>query len=180
MVPSSYSHIMEQTYDVVFFKITQLTLDMDVQVSQILESMAALDPVQLGLRRSISDVRIRLTAAKDILNRLGSRRTPVEKLDCLLDTITAISVPVDRHQADEGNVKKAQSWMVNSTFLKRAPDTGSDMDSLVSMLILTLIQSRIPHLMANITYVKVSSSLLLLLNRRVLIFFTRNLHLREI
>lgn len=60
--------------------------------------------------------------------------------------------------------------MVNSTFLKRAPDTGSDMDSLVSMLILTLIQSRIPHLMANITYIKVSSSLLLLLNRRVLIF----------
>lgn len=93
---------MEQTYDVVFFKITQLVLDMDMQVSQILESMSALDPVQLGLTLTMRDTRARLKAAKGTLHRIGSLRTPVEKLDCLLDTITTISLPINQHQNEKG------------------------------------------------------------------------------
>ncbi|KAI9311527.1 hypothetical protein BX666DRAFT_1995991 [Dichotomocladium elegans] len=81
---------MEETYDVVFFKISQLVQEIDVEVSNVLESMSCLDIVQLGLPDS-HVIRRRVDSAVDTLRRIGSYRTPSDKLDSLLKSITHLS-----------------------------------------------------------------------------------------
>jgi hypothetical protein len=122
--------MMEQTYDVLFFKITQLLLEKDQQLSTALSTIEHLDFAQIGLPESILDGRERVTMAVTEFETLGSFRTPTEKLDCLLATISILTGKQD------------------GVFL--------DSDSLIPLLLETLIQSRVPHLVANLTYIKVS------------------------
>ncbi|KAI8882771.1 ankyrin [Backusella circina FSU 941] len=122
------NYMMEQTYDVLFFKITQLLLNNDRQLSNALSSIEHLDFGQIGLPESIMDGRERVTLAVAEFETLGSFRTPTEKLDCLLATI---SVLTGKH---------------DGVFV--------DSDSLIPLLLETLIQSRVPHLVANLTYIK--------------------------
>ncbi|ORY96374.1 hypothetical protein BCR43DRAFT_491590 [Syncephalastrum racemosum] len=126
-------HIMEQTYDVVFFKLTQLMLPLDEEVSAILESVVHIDMAQVGLPPPFWDKvgRDIIQGAIDTLTELGSYRTPAEKLDCMLEAVTKLTHPVD-----EGEL------------------TGQDSDTLVTLLLLTVIRCRIPHLMANLTYMR--------------------------
>ncbi|KAI7857603.1 hypothetical protein BDC45DRAFT_500209 [Circinella umbellata] len=115
------SYFQEETYDVVFYKITQLLLPMDLEVSRVLESMMHLDFVQVGLKAKECQ---RVKKAVSALRKIGSVRTPTDKLECLMTTITILS------------------------------EDEVDTDSLMSLLVLTLIRSRIPQLVASLTYIK--------------------------
>ncbi|KAI9498643.1 hypothetical protein BDB00DRAFT_867275 [Zychaea mexicana] len=115
------SYIQEETYDVVFYRVTQLLLPMDMEVSRVLESMIHLDFAQVGLKATECQ---RVKKAVDVLHQIGSVRTPADKLACLMLTITVLS------------------------------DDEVDTDSLMSLLVLTLIRSRVPQLVASITYMK--------------------------
>ncbi|KAI8990341.1 hypothetical protein BDB01DRAFT_781005 [Pilobolus umbonatus] len=122
------SYIMEQTYDVVFFMITQLLLTEDKRLTSAIEEMEYLDFTQIGLPLNIKDGRIRVMSAIRIFERIGSYRTPIEKMKCLLDTVSELT---------EDN---------KGTFM------GSD--SFIPLLLMTLIKSKVPHLIANLVYMK--------------------------
>lgn len=123
---------MDSTYDVAFFKITQLLLAQDKKLTKALEDMENLDFSQIGLPTSITDERNRVRCAISEFERIGSFRTPAEKLDCLLNTVSELTKDPDLH---------------TSTFL--------DSDSLIPLLLITLIRSKVPHLTANLIYMKV-------------------------
>lgn len=125
----SYSYIMDLTYDVLFFKITQLLLPQDKKLGQALDSMEHLDYSQIGLPASITDARTRVRSAILVFERIGSFRTPGEKLDCLLTTVSNLT---ENH------------------------DSFIDSDSLIPLLLMTLIKSKVPHLTANLIYMKVN------------------------
>lgn len=125
---------MEATYDVAFFKITQFLLPQDKRLTSALEDMEYLDFSQIGLPSTIKDQRKRVHAAISEFERIGSFRTPAEKLDCLLNTISELT----------RDVTAARS---TAAFL--------DSDSLIPLLLITLIRSKVPHLTANLIYMKV-------------------------
>jgi hypothetical protein len=122
---------MESTYDVAFFKITQLLLEKDKKLTMALENIEHLDFSQIGLPTSIKDKRSRVHCAISEFERIGSFRTPAEKLDCLLNSVSELT----------------KDATMNSTFL--------DSDSLIPLLLITLIRSKVPHLIANLIYMKV-------------------------
>ncbi|KAJ8664042.1 hypothetical protein O0I10_000320 [Lichtheimia ornata] len=124
------SHVMEETYDMVFFKITHLMQQMDEEVANVLDSMESLDFIQVGLPEGRT-VRRRVERAGNTLRQIGTFRTPAEKLECLLCSITQLSESTDEDSDDE-----------------------LDSDALVSLLVLTLIRGQVAHLVANITYMK--------------------------
>ncbi|KAI9355779.1 ankyrin repeat-containing domain protein [Pilaira anomala] len=128
------NYIMDSTYDVAFFKITQLLLAQDKKLTKALEDMENLDFSQIGLPTSITDERNRVRCAISEFERIGSFRTPAEKLDCLLNTVSELTKDPDLH---------------TSTFLL-------DSDSLIPLLLITLIRSKVPHLTANLIYMKIS------------------------
>ncbi|KAL9542421.1 hypothetical protein MBANPS3_008628 [Mucor bainieri] len=117
------SYFMDLTYDVAFFKITQLLLPQDKELTSALEDMECLDFSQIALPASITDPRRRVHSAIANFERVGSFRTPAEKLDCLLKTVSELT-------------------------------QDSDSDSLIPLLLITLIRSKVPHLTANLVYMK--------------------------
>lgn len=120
---------MDLTYDVAFFKITQLLLPQDKALTSALEDMEYLDFSQIALPATIMDPRKRVHNAIANFERIGSFRTPAEKLDCLLKTVSELT-------------------------------QDSDSDSLIPLLLITLIRSKVPHLTANLVYMKVCIKLL--------------------
>ncbi|KAI8093539.1 uncharacterized protein BX664DRAFT_109594 [Halteromyces radiatus] len=132
------SYIMEQTYDVVFFKITQVVLSRDLHLSEVIEQVKHVDVTQLGLpSNALGDARLRVQRAVVIFQNIGTYRTPFEKLDCILSTIRALS--------------SSTASAIETTTTSDSLDTS---DTLVPLLLLTVIQSRVPHLNAHWTYMK--------------------------
>ncbi|KAK4516021.1 uncharacterized protein ATC70_010982 [Mucor velutinosus] len=117
------SYFMDLTYDVAFFKITQLLLPQDKALTSALEDMEYLDFSQIALPATIIDPRRRVHSAIENFERIGAFRTPAEKLDCLLKTVSELT-------------------------------QDSDSDSLIPLLLITLIRSKVPHLTANLVYMK--------------------------
>lgn len=143
---------MEETYDMVFFKITHLMQQMDEEVANVLDSMESLDFIQVGLPEG-RGVRRRVERAGNTLRQIGTYRTPAEKLECLLCSITQLS-----ESTDEGIEKeKLHTWngTINSRYAILDSDDELNSDALVSLLVLTLIRGQVAHLIANITYMKV-------------------------
>lgn len=95
---------MEQTYDVVFFKVIQTMQPMDSKVAEVLESMSSLDFVQVGLPAT-APARGRVRNAIGALNRIASCRTPAEKLDRLVDAFTELSRSEDEQQGQYDELK---------------------------------------------------------------------------
>ncbi|KAI8069830.1 uncharacterized protein B0P05DRAFT_589294 [Gilbertella persicaria] len=122
------SYLMDMTYDVAFFKITQFLLPQDRKLSLALEDMEQLDFSQIALPDSIKDERRRVQLAIAVFEKIGSYRTPADKLDCLLQTIFELT--------------------------RDGPDHFLDSDSLIPLLLMTLIRSKVPHLTANLVYMK--------------------------
>lgn len=119
---------MEETYDAAFFKIAQLLFDEDRKLTSALDELQYLDFTQIGLPTYIKDERRQVQRATVIFEKIGSFRTPSDKLDCLLHTISELT------GQDEYSV-------------------GTD--ALVPLLLMTLIRSKVPHLTANLVYMKV-------------------------
>ncbi|KAI8366463.1 hypothetical protein EDC96DRAFT_508165 [Choanephora cucurbitarum] len=122
------SYMMEMTYDIVFFRITEIVINEDKKLSRALEDMEHIDFCQIALPSSIQDERKRVLSAITIFEKIGSYRTPSEKLDCLLCTISKLT----QNESDH--------------FL--------DSDALIPLLLMTLIRSKVPHLTANLIYMK--------------------------
>ncbi|KAI9033610.1 hypothetical protein CLU79DRAFT_724548 [Phycomyces nitens] len=122
--------VMEQTYDVLFFKITQQELSEDVTLSEAIDSMFQLDFIQVGLP-PILGAKKRVSQAIAEFERIGSYRTPADKLDSLLTTVSRLT---------DGIMADVQQ--------------GLDSDSLIPLMLLTIIRSRAPHLRANLNYMK--------------------------
>lgn len=120
------SYVMEESYDVVFFRIAQELFEKDATLSRALKELGYLDFSQIGLPDYVREERRRVADALVIFEKIGSFRTPAEKLDCLLETVDGLT---------EG------AW-------------GTD--ALVPLLLMTLIRSKVPHLVANVVYMKVS------------------------
>ncbi|EIE81299.1 hypothetical protein RO3G_06004 [Rhizopus delemar RA 99-880] len=118
------SYVMEESYDVVFFRIAQELFEKDATLSRALKELGYLDFSQIGLPDYVREERRRVADALVIFEKIGSFRTPAEKLDCLLETVDGLT---------EG------AW-------------GTD--ALVPLLLMTLIRSKVPHLVANVVYMK--------------------------
>ncbi|KAI9487577.1 MAG: hypothetical protein EXX96DRAFT_84605 [Benjaminiella poitrasii] len=131
------SYFMDLTYDVAFFKITQLLLPQDKELSNAVADIDHLDFSQVALPSSIKDGRKRVHAAISEFERIGSFRTPAEKLDCLLNTISELT----KDTLDLDNDKPKEIALLDS-------------DSLIPLLLMTLIRSKVPHLIANLVYMK--------------------------
>ncbi|KAI7899577.1 uncharacterized protein BX663DRAFT_183991 [Cokeromyces recurvatus] len=127
------SYFMDLIYDVTFFKITQFLLSKDIKLSKVLEEIEYLDFSQIELPSSIKDGRKRVYAAISKFERIGSFRTPADKLNCLLNTISELTKEDDESKEE-------------ISFL--------DSDSLIPLLLMIVIRSRIPHLIANLVYIK--------------------------
>ncbi|CEG66182.1 hypothetical protein RMATCC62417_02809 [Rhizopus microsporus] len=121
------NYIMEETYDAAFFKIAQLLFDEDRKLTSALDELQYLDFTQIGLPTYVKDERRQVQRATVIFEKIGSFRTPSDKLDCLLHTISELT------GQDEYSV-------------------GTD--ALVPLLLMTLIRSKVPHLTANLVYMK--------------------------
>ncbi|CAO3685117.1 unnamed protein product [Rhizopus stolonifer] len=120
------SYIMEETYDMVFFKISELVLSQDKELWKALESITYLDFPQIGLPAHVHDGRKRVERATARFEKIGSFRTPLEKLECLLQTLKELS----------------------------DPELFIGTDALVPLFLMTLIKSKVPHLMANFVYIR--------------------------
>ncbi|KAI9271315.1 ankyrin repeat-containing domain protein, partial [Sporodiniella umbellata] len=121
------NYVMEETYDMVFFKISQLIIDKDKELWKSLTSLTYLDFPQIGLPTYVQNERKRVQNATAWFEKIGSFRTPLEKLKCLLRTLKELS----------------------------DPDLYASTDTLVPLFLMTLIRSKVPHLMANLVYIKV-------------------------
>jgi hypothetical protein len=84
------SYIMERTYDIVFFKITNFQQSLDSALGNALQRMSNLDLTQVGLP-NISGMAKRLSSGLEVFREIGTFRTPKEKLDCLLATISKLT-----------------------------------------------------------------------------------------
>ncbi|CAO3665722.1 unnamed protein product [Rhizopus stolonifer] len=115
---------MEETYDVAFFKITQILLDQDQMLTSILQDLDYLDFSQIS-SPEIKDERVKVKRATATFEKIGSLRTPLKKLDCLLATIE--------------NLTEGESLST---------------DGLVPLFLMTMIQSKLPHLLANLCFMK--------------------------
>ncbi|KAI9268712.1 hypothetical protein BY458DRAFT_533830 [Sporodiniella umbellata] len=115
---------MEETYDIAFFKITQLLLDQDQMLSEILEDLEYLDYTQISLP-NLREARAKVQHATGYFEKIGSLRSPICKLDCLLNTIEALT-----------------------------QEDCLSTDSLVPLFLMTMISSKLPHLLANLCYMK--------------------------
>lgn len=120
---------MEQTYDIVFFKITQVVLQRDIHLSNIIEKISDVDITQLGLPSLTNDIHQRVQRGIFILQNIASFRTPSEKLDCILNTIQALSS-------------------------SSSPSSIDTADILIPLLLFTIIRSKVPHLIAHWTFMK--------------------------
>ncbi|CAO3644215.1 unnamed protein product [Cunninghamella blakesleeana] len=121
-------YVMEQTYDIVFFKITQVVLQRDIHLSNIIEKISDVDITQLGLPFLTNDIHQRIQRGIIILQNIASFRTPSEKLDCILNTIQTLS--------------------------SSSPSSIDTADILIPLLLFTIIRSKVPHLMAHWTFMK--------------------------
>ncbi|KAI9303507.1 hypothetical protein BJ944DRAFT_268292 [Cunninghamella echinulata] len=121
-------YVMEQTYDIVFFKITQVVLQRDLHLSNIIEKISDVDITQLGLPSLTNDIHQRVQRGISILQNIASFRTPSEKLNCIFNTIQTLS---------------SQS--------SSSIDTA---DILIPLLLFTIIRSKVPHLIAHWTFMK--------------------------
>ncbi|KAI8068437.1 hypothetical protein BC940DRAFT_35000 [Gongronella butleri] len=161
------SHIMEQMYDVVFFKITQLELVRDQHLGHVMERIKGIDLSQLGLPEGVhvknNEPRRRVKRAVDVLQHIGAYRTPAEKLDCLLSVIRLLSSSKTSHPppspsplstACTANLPSSSRPSLESRRSFSSSSMSSSTDTLVPLLLFTLIQSRIPHLTAHWTYMK--------------------------
>ncbi|KAL1921840.1 uncharacterized protein VTP21DRAFT_10482 [Calcarisporiella thermophila] len=134
--------IMEQTYDIVFFKIAHLWRPHDAKLSEMIQQMQALDISQVGMPAASGHSK-RLLAAVDELHKLGAIRQPMEKLDCIMRTIKALT---NGEILSDSISEKSQIGSDKSILLSG--------DSLVPLLLLTVIRSGVTNLLANVDYIK--------------------------
>ncbi|KAG0246815.1 hypothetical protein BGX31_008058 [Mortierella sp. GBA43] len=80
------SHLLNSTYDIVFFKITLQLKQHDGDLAEAIHKLRNLDLGQVGLSDTQQDFQC-LVSALNEFQSFGILRTPREKFDCLLQTV---------------------------------------------------------------------------------------------
>jgi hypothetical protein len=86
------SHVLQRLYDFVFFKVTSFFQENDLKFSQAASKLTYLDLRQLGLW---NDLGINIDSALVEFNQLQSRRTPLEKLECLIASTRLLTKEIE-------------------------------------------------------------------------------------
>ncbi|KAF9430973.1 hypothetical protein BGZ76_000634 [Entomortierella beljakovae] len=88
------NHIMNSTYDIIFFKITLQLKDQDWDLAEATRELRNLDLGQVGLPDTSQHYQ-RLVSALNEFQSIGVLRTPEEKLHCLVQSTKVTSSPTD-------------------------------------------------------------------------------------
>ena len=123
-------HVMEQTYDIVFFKIGHEHQSNDLELAQILLGCKHLSLSQLGVAFKYG---MNLPGAITKIERMAMLRTPVEKLQALVKCIRLLS---------ERGFRPTDSPMILSG------------DQLIPLLIFIVVHCNIVNFDTNLDYIK--------------------------
>lgn len=133
------SYVLDESYDVVFFSFSKSFHDRDTLLTDQIHSLKALDVHQVGIPYINSDILSRLLTAIERFRTFGAARTPMEKLEILLETVNVLSGgnTAKQESEDEKSVKGALSS-----------------DFLIPLLLLVVIRSNVSNLESNLAYVR--------------------------
>jgi ankyrin repeat protein len=133
------SYVLDETYDLVFFSFSKSYHERDTLLTDQIHSLKALDVHQVGIPYVNTDIISRLLTAIERFRTFGAARTPMEKLEILLETVNVLSggESVKRDSDDEKSVQGALSS-----------------DFLIPLLLLVVIRSNVSNLESNLAYVR--------------------------
>jgi hypothetical protein len=133
------SYVLDETYDLVFFSFSKTYHERDTQLTDKILSLKSLDVDQVGIPYVDADILSRLAIAIERFRTFGAARTPMEKLEILLETVNVLSggETAPRESEDEKPVPGALSS-----------------DFLVPLLLLVVLRSNVSNLESNLAYVR--------------------------
>ncbi|RUS29999.1 hypothetical protein BC938DRAFT_479973 [Jimgerdemannia flammicorona] len=137
------SYVMERTYDVLFFKLSTFHRRDDAALANAAHRIRHLDLTQVGLPGSQGSQARRLLAGVKMFRNLGALRTPMEKLECLLATIGALT------GTREG--VGGRGWRDSDSVGSYDPLST---DAIIPLILLTLLRSNVTNLVTNISYMR--------------------------
>ena len=138
------SHVINQVYDLVFYKFTKAFTERDVVLSERIFEMRHLDVHQVGLPFVNSSILSRLLLAIEAFRKFGTARAPNEKLTVLLHTIRVLS----------GTMTFNAPLLSSPTTEKKNPLDLLSSDYLVPLTILVVLRGNVSNLESNLGYVR--------------------------
>jgi ankyrin repeat protein len=132
------SYVLDETYDLVFFSFSKSYHTRDTELTDKIHSLKSLDVHQVGIPYVDADILSRLTIAIERFRTFGAARTPMEKLEILLETVNVLSGETEPQSSDD---EKPVPGALSSDFL-------------VPLLLLVIIRSNVSNLESNLAYVR--------------------------
>jgi len=132
------SYVLDETYDLVFFSFSKTYHAQDTELGDKIHSLRALDVHQVGIPYVDASILSRLAIAIERFRTFGAARTPMEKLEILLETVNILSGETESHVTDDE---------------KQIPNAFSS-DFLVPLLLLVILRSNVSNLESNLAYVR--------------------------
>lgn len=138
-------YIIEQVYDMLYFKLTTVMKSQDEEFSGCLKQIKCLDLCQMGVYWKYGYNVVGAIHVKEyliqyvndwisikVLRNLSSLRTPIEKVECLVDCIKLLAEPFEICQ------------------IGHPPTT----DQLIPLILIVIIRSDILHFSTNLYYIR--------------------------
>ena len=132
------SYVLDETYDLVFFSFSKSYHDRDTELTDKILSLKSLDVHQVGIPYVDADILSRLAVAIERFRTFGAARTPMEKLEILLETVNVLSGEIEPQSSDD---EKPVPGALSSDFL-------------VPLLLLVILRSNVSNLESNLAYVR--------------------------
>jgi ankyrin repeat protein len=132
------SYVLDETYDLVFFSFSKSYHTRDTELTDKILSLKSLDVHQVGIPYVDADILSRLAVAIERFRTFGAARTPMEKLEILLETVNVLSGENEPQSSDD---EKPIPGALSSDFL-------------VPLLLLVILRSNVSNLESNLAYVR--------------------------
>lgn len=132
------SYVMDEVYDLVFFSFSKTYHIRDTELTDKIHSLKSLDVHQVGIPYVDADILSRLAIAIERFRTFGAARTPMEKLEILLETVNVLSGETESQSSDD---EKPIPGALSSDFL-------------VPLLLLVILRSNVSNLESNLAYVR--------------------------
>jgi len=150
-------HVAEQLHDSLLFpRVCSTKREEDEELEYKIKAMENVDLTQVGIpyldQKSKLGLVRRLTRGIEDFRRIGTAKSPHAMTDILLETaqsltrIDEISLPSD--ESERANSEKESLQNGNKTIITMNADT------LVSLLLIVVIRSKVPHLNACLSYMR--------------------------
>jgi hypothetical protein len=133
------SYVLDETYDLVFFSFSKTYNERDSELGDKILSLKFLDVHQVGIPYVDANILSRLATAIERFRTFGAARTPMEKLEILLETVNVLSGGETAPQSSDDE--------------KPVPGALSS-DFLVPLLLLVILRSNVSNLESNLAYVR--------------------------